>query len=286
VVTYLEPTTLRAAAELRRSEEDSVFVSGGTAIVLMLQQGLIFPDALISLRGLTDVPGWTEVSRADGGLRIGAGVSLTEVARSPLVRDTAPSLAHAASLVGNVRVRNAATLGGNVAEADYASDPPSVLVDLGAEIEVSDGTTTRRVPAADMFVDFYTTALHDGEVVTAVHVPLPEPGTRCGYTKFSARSAEDRPCVGVAASLRLDGGTVAALSVVVGAVSGVPQRWPDLTGQVVGEVYRREVADRVAAGYADAADPIEDVRGSAWYRKEIVYALVRRAILELGSGHA
>jgi aerobic carbon-monoxide dehydrogenase medium subunit len=224
-VRFLRPGTLAEVSALAHENEwDAKLISGGTAVVLMLQQGLISPGVLISLDGLSDVAGWREIVTDGDGVRIGGGVRLTDVARSADVRQTAPSLAAAAGLVGNARIRNAATLGGNVAEADYASDPPAVLVSLDAQIEVRDGAAVRTVPAADVFTDFYTTDLRTGEVVTAVHVPTPRPGTRSSYTKFCSRSAEDRPCVGITTSLRLEDGALAALEVVVGAVAGTPQR--------------------------------------------------------------
>jgi carbon-monoxide dehydrogenase medium subunit len=279
---FREPATLAEAAALgRRYEWDGKYLSGGTAVVLMLQQRLIHPEVLISLRGLTDVPGWRQITVDGRHLVLGAGVTLSEVADSPLVRHLAPSLAEAASVVGNVRVRNAATVGGNVAEADYASDPPAVLVDLGAEIEVRDEVGTRIVAAADMVTDFFTTDLRAGEIVTAVRVPLPHPGTRSSYTKYRSRSAEDRPCVGVAASLRLGGGTVEMLDVVVGAVAGTPQRWTEITAGAVGRTFDTRLAAEIAAGYADAVDPLDDVRGSAWYRREMVRVLVRRSLESL-----
>jgi carbon-monoxide dehydrogenase medium subunit len=279
---FREPATLAEAAALgRRYEWDGKYLSGGTAVVLMLQQRLIHPEVLISLRGLTDVPGWRQITVDGRHLVLGAGVTLSEVADSPLVRHLAPSLAEAASVVGNVRVRNAATVGGNVAEADYASDPPAVLVDLGAEIEVRDEVGTRLVAAADMVTDFFTTDLRAGEIVTAVRVPLPHPGTRSSYTKYRSRSAEDRPCVGVAASLRLGGGTVEMLGVVVGAVAGTPQRWTEITAGAVGRTFDSRLAAEIAAGYADAVDPLDDVRGSAWYRREMVRVLVRRSLESL-----
>ena len=291
MVEFVEPATLRDAAALARERHaDGRLLSGGTAVVLLLRQRLINPEVLISLRGLSDVPDWRDISLSDGWLRIGAGASLSQVAGSELVRRAAPSLAYAASVVGNVRIRNAATLGGNVGEADYASDPPAVLVDLGAEIEVTSDTGVRTVPAAEMFVDFFTTALAPGEIVTAVRLPTPSAGARALYQKYRSGSAEDRPCVGVAASLRLaepdrsGAAAVASLSVVIGAVSGAPQRWPEITEQAVGRRLDHRLIDRLAAQHADAVDPIDDARGSAWYRREMVRALVRRGIAALAEG--
>jgi carbon-monoxide dehydrogenase medium subunit len=284
VPQFLEPETLAAAAALGREHEwDGKFVNGGTALVLMLQQRLVHPDVLISLRRLHDVPGWRRILLEDDHLVLGAGVTLSDVAASPVVRATTASLARAASLVGNVRVRNAATLGGNIAEADYASDPPAVLVDLNAEIEVRDGAATRMVPAEAMFTDFFTTALEPGEVVTAIRVPVPAPATRSSYTKYCSRSAEDRPCVGVAASLRLDGATVEMLDVVVGAVAGTPQRWREVTAVAVGRPFTTALVRDVADGYADMVDPLDDVRGSGWYRREMVRVMVRRTLEQLAA---
>ncbi|RZU33459.1 FAD binding domain-containing protein [Blastococcus saxobsidens] len=284
---FLRPETLGEAAALAREHEDAKFISGGTAVVLMLQQRLIFPTHLISLTGVTDVPGWREVRRTETGLRIGGGVLLSAVARSAHVRELAPSLASAAGVVGNARIRNQATTGGNVAESDYASDPPSVLVSLGATVEVDDGTAARIVPAAEMFTDFFTTDLRTGEVVTAVHVPAAGPGSHASYTKFCSRSAEDRPCVGVATAARLQDGVLASLEVVLGAVAAIPQRWPEVTRAALGRPLDEQVAQEVAEEYAMLVDPIDDHRGSAWYRREMVRVQVRRSLLELaGDGGA
>ena len=285
-VKFLRPGTLGEASALAREHEDAKFISGGTAVVLMLQQRLIFPTHLIALAGLTDVPGWREVRRTDTGLRIGGGVPLSVVARSAEVQTLAPSLASASGVVGNARIRNQATMGGNVAESDYASDPPSVLVSLGATVEVDDGASSRMVAAADMFTDFFTTDLRTGEVVTAVHVPAAGAGVRSSYTKFCSRSAEDRPCVGVAASVQLEDGVVAGLEVVLGAVAAVPQRWPEVTAAALGRRLDEKVAEEVAAGCAELVDPIDDHRGSAWYRRETIRVLVRRSLLDLARNGA
>jgi carbon-monoxide dehydrogenase medium subunit len=279
MVTFVEPETVWEAAELARTHEwDGKFVSGGTALVLMMQQRLVDPEVLISLRALRDEQGWSTIGRTGTHVRIGAGATLTDVARSEQVRHQLPSLAYAASVVGNLRVRNVATLGGNVAESDYASDPPAVLVDLDAEFEAKDGNAVRLLPAAEMFTDFYTNALATGEIITAVHVPLPGPSRRSSYLKFCSRSAEDRPCVGVASSLEHADGAVESLSVVLGAVSGIPQRWPEVTASVVGMPLDSSFASEVADQYADLVDPLDDARGSAAYRRDVVRVLVRRSI--------
>jgi carbon-monoxide dehydrogenase medium subunit len=273
-----------AVSALRRSDGNAKLVAGGTAVVLLLQMRLIAPDTLIGLRTLTDVPGWMDIRLADGHLEIGGGVTLSQIAESPQVRQHAPSLASAAGVVGNIRIRNVATIGGNLAEADYASDPPAVLVSLGALARVSDGTSWRDLLVDDLLIDFYETALAD-EVITHVLVPV-APTVRSVYLKYTSRSVEDRPCVGVAASGRFEADVAETLQVVVGAVAGTPQHWPEVTSRFAGTRLDSAAAAVVADEYAERVDPIEDVRGSSWYRREMVRVHVRRAIeaIALSSG--
>lgn len=277
---YLPQVSLADAVSLVRDADGAAkFVSGGTAVVLLLRERLIAPEILVGLRTLADVPGWTDIRLVDDHLEIGGGVTLTDVAESPLVQAHAPSLAHAAGVVGNVRIRNVATIGGNLAEADYASDPPAVLVCLGASVTASDGVWERSLLVGELLTDFYENALDD-EVITAVSVPVAA-GARSTYLKYCSRSAEDRPCVGVAASARFDGDLVQSLEVVLGAVAGTPERWPELTYGLVGRRLDEAAATVLADAYAERVDPIEDVRGSAWYRREMVRVHVARALREL-----
>lgn len=283
-MTHLvEAAGLREACDLARANPDAKFVTGGTALVLLLRQRLLSPDVIIGLRTVADIPGWRGITADGGWLRVGGAVTLSEVAASPVTRRHAPSLARAASLVGNLRVRNIATMGGAVAEADYAADIPAVLVSLGAVIDISDGTTARAVPVTGFLLDYFTTDLAPDEVVTGVRVPLPPAGIVTQYLKFTSRSAEDRPCVVVAASAVLADGETRSLDVVVGAIGPVPQRWPDVLETAAGAP-PAEAARAVADGYAAACDPLDDIRGSAWYRREIVRTLVRRAVTSLGEG--
>ena len=187
-------------------------------------------------------------------------------------------LAETFATVANVRVRNVATVGGVVAEADYASDPPAVLLALDAEVEAQGPKGSRRIPAAKFFVGFLETALARDEVVSAVRVPVPPAGTRGAYEKFVTRSSEDRPCVGVVALARFDGRRCVDLRVVVGAASETPRRYPEIEALGRSTTLRGDVVPTIAAGYANATDALDDMRGSAWYRKAIIEVWVRRAI--------
>lgn len=275
-LAFFEPESVeQAIALLAEHGGDAKVVAGATAITIMLRQRLIAPTALVSL-GRID--GLREIREDDGAIVLGALVTHREVERSALVRRRIPILAETFGLVANVRVRNVATVGGVVAEADYASDPPAALLALDAEIEARGPDGARRIAAAEFFRGFYETALRPDEIVTAVRVPVPPPGTQGAYEKFVTRSTEDRPCVGVATLVRFDGGRCADLRVAVGAAAETPRRYAELEALGRGTTLRGDVVPTIAAGYASATDALDDMRGSAHYRKTIIEVWVRRGI--------
>lgn len=277
-IAFVQPRSVEQAVEcLQTYGEDAKVVAGATALTIMLRQRLINPPALISIAQL---PNMSSISVEEGHLRIGALVSHRAVELSEQVRQSIPVLASTFGVVANVRVRNAATVGGVLAEADYASDPPAVFLALDAEVEVQGPSGTRLIPASEFFVGFYETALAHDELVTGVRVPIPAQGTHAVYEKYVTRSKEDRPCVGAVAVVKLgeDGRTCEDLRVAVGAASEVPQRYPDLEALARGTVLDEDVARKIADGYAERVDTLADMRGSAWYRTEMVRVWVRRAI--------
>lgn len=262
--TWLAPTSFEEALALKAEHGDeATVVAGGTFLAILLNQGLLTPTTLLALR---DVPGLDGVE-ANGELRLGAMTTHRAVERSPLVRDHWPALARNFSLVASPRVRNQATVGGVLADADYASDPPALLAALGANAVVAGKDHRREVPVEELITGYYETSLDPEELIVEIRVP---PEERAVYRKFRSRSHEDRPCVGVAAAERNG-----ELRVVVGAVAGRPQLFPELCADGdAAEIGRR---------YAEAIDPISDGRGSADYRRRVIAVEVRRALGELWS---
>lgn len=268
----------QAVSALQEYGDDATVVAGSTAVTIMLQQGLIEPRAIVSIGR---IPGLRGIERDGDELVLGALTTHREVELDPLVIQTLPVLSHTFSVVANVRVRNAATVGGVVAEADYASDPPAMLSALDAEVDVSGPEGERTIPIADFLLGFYETALDPSEIVTRVRVPLLPDGSGSVYEKFTTRSSEDRPCIGVAAIARFeaDGTTCADLRVAVGAAAEIPQRFIDVELTAHGRGIDETFAADIAAQYAERIDPLSDMRGSEWYRREMIHVWVRRAIL-------
>lgn len=277
---FAEPANLAAAQSILIDDSTSKIMSGGTALVLMMQQGLVMPSAVVSVRRIS---GLGSVSEDGGWLTLGSQLTLSEIASDLRTRQVAPSLAYACSRVGNIRIRNAATVGGNMAEADYASDPPAVLVSLGARVRIATPSGDSRLLSAEEFITgFYETDLAQGEIVTSIEVPI-VPDRRCTYLKYISRSSEDRPCVGVAAAATMGTDDVSDLRVVVGAVAGTPQYLPEITEQVIGRRLSPRSVRAIARDYADAIDPLDDMRGSSWYRREMIAVFVQRALDRLAA---
>lgn len=253
-------------------------IAGGTGLVLMMKQRLLAPDRLVAIDHIPELVG---VSVEDEVVRVGGCTPLGALARNPTIEAEFPGLRHALAVVGNVRIRNVATIGGNLVEADYASDPPQALVSLGARVLVQGSDGVRHVPIDELITGFYTTSLADDELVTAVELPR-RPGRRSVYEKFRTRSSEDRPCVGVATAADIDAdGVVTHLSVVVGAVASRPQSLPDVTADVQGRALDARAIEHVADGYASRLETMDDHRGSSWYRSRMVRVLVARALERL-----
>ena len=272
-VEWLAPSSLEEALALRAERgDDSTVVAGGSFLGILMNQGLVQPTSLLSLQRVAELRG---IGVEGGELRLGAMTTHRQVERSETVRRDCAVLAHAFGVVASPRVRNQATVGGVLADADYASDPPAMLAALDARAVLRSPRGGREVPIDELVLGFYETCIAGDELLTEVRVPIAP--DRAAYRKFRSRSAEDRPCVAVAA-VRTSG----ALRVVVGACAGTPQHYPDVCALAEGEAIDSGLAREIGAGYAERIQPIADSRGSAEYRRRVVAVEVRRAVEELG----
>jgi aerobic carbon-monoxide dehydrogenase medium subunit len=267
---WLAPSSLQEALALRAERgDDATVIAGGTFLGILVNQGLLSPSALLSLTGVRELRG-IDVGD-DGALRLGATVTHRSVERDARVRDGWPALARTFALVASPRVRNQATVGGVLADADYASDPPAMLSALDASAILRSTRGERSVPIGELILGYYETCIEPDELLVEVRVP-PAP-TRAVYRKHRSRSSEDRPCVAVAAARR-DG----ELRVVVGAVAETPQHFPDVCALAGDGPLDVELATEIGRHYAERIAPIADARGSAAYRRRVTAVEVRRAV--------
>ena len=274
---WLAPTSLQEALALRAQlGDEATVVAGGTFIGILMNQKIMQPQTLLSLRNVSELA-FIEANQDEGSLlRIGAMTTHRAVERSPLIRQEWPVLASTFSLVASPRVRNQATVGGVLADADYASDPPTLLQALNARVVVRSEKSEREIPVEELIIGYYETSLYPDELL--IEVRIPHNRERVVYRKFRSRSSEDRPCVAVAAA-QVDG----KLRVVVGAVAEKPQYFPEICALAEGETggYTRELATEIGQRYAESIEPISDSRGSAAYRRRVIAVEVRRALEEM-----
>jgi aerobic carbon-monoxide dehydrogenase medium subunit len=255
--------------------------AGGTALVSMMRLGLLRPERVISLHRVSDLG---QLTAAGGVLQIGAMVTLAELERNAAVRRGWPLLADAVGRVATPAIRSSATLGGNLAYAEAASDPAPALLCLEAEVHLAGPAGHRSLPVSRWFKGFYETVLEPDEIVTSIGVPPPPVGAHQGYVKFCPRSAEDKPLIGVAALVVGDPVTGRCREARLALAGAAPT--PIRATRAESSLRDHQLDDDAIRAAADAAaaesDPLSDLMGSADYRREMVRVWIRRLLTELG----
>jgi aerobic carbon-monoxide dehydrogenase medium subunit len=272
----VEPTSLEDACGLIANNNDAIAIAGGTALLTMIKHGIFVPKTLINLKKIQAASDITY--DAQTGLRIGALTTILDIEASPIVRQHYTVLAEACHVVANIRIRNMATIGGNLAHGDYQSDPPTVLVALEAVVELLSRNGMRQMKLSEFFKGSYETAIEPGELISAVIVP-PARHLHGTYAKFTTGSSEERPCVGIVALTRMDEGVCRELRLVIGAVSPKPLRVQSGESMARGERLTPEMIERIAKDASRNVDPIDDLRGTADYKRHLVHVLVRRTLI-------
>ena len=276
---YLEPETLEEALGLLAQDaEDTVVMAGGTSMVILMKQDLVRPARVIGLRKLAPL-------RAIGGgapLRLGALATHGAIARASAVRKFAPALASTFASVATVRIREQATVGGNLAHADPAQDPPVTLLALDAVAVVASARRRRRVPLTDLFVDVFETSLEPDELLLEVEIPAPPVGARVTYQKFLPNTLDDYATVSVAAVVATAAdGTCTHARIALGGAGPVPMRALDAERSLLGRRLDAATIREAGALAAAATDPLPDLRGSAAYKRAMAAVWTARALREI-----
>ncbi len=262
-------------ALLDKHQDDGRPVDGGTALVLLLKQSLLDADHIVSLE---KVPGLSGIHAEADGLHIGALTTHREVETSAEVRKAAPLLADVYGQVATVRIRNAATVGGGLAHADPAQDPPAALIALNAKVTLTSKAGQRTVPVSELFIDYYETIIQPGELVTEVIVPSVAPGARHAYLKFLPRTMDDYATVAVAALAGVEDGICRDLRVSLIAAGPTAIHATEVEKALIGKPVSREGIRSAADAVANQVDPIDDFRGSAGYKRDMAVVFTRRAL--------
>jgi carbon-monoxide dehydrogenase medium subunit len=235
------------------------------------------PPAVVDLGRIEGLDG---ISRNGDSLTIGALAKHAAVAASELVQSDCSILADTAAHIGDPAVRNRGTIGGSIAHSDPAADYPTVLTALGATITVTGKGGDRSIPADDYFVDMFTPAHADGELVTSVEVPVIGADQGGDYKKHR-HPASSYAVVGVAAVVSAADGTCTAARIAIGGITGTPERAEAAEAALVGQVVSAESIAEASSKVAAALDnPLGDAYASGEYRVHLATVLTRRALAD------
>lgn len=268
-----EPETVGEASELLgRYGENAKIYAGGTELLLAMKEGLVQYERLINVKKLQ---GLSEVSEADGVVKIGALCTHHEIETSAVIRERLPALHKLEQNVANVRVRQSGTLGGNLCFAEPHADPGTLLMALGAKLVAEKSAGKREIAAEEFFIDAYETSLQGDEVLTEIRIPAPGERFRSAYLKFGYL---ERPSVGVAIAFHWNG-ALSDVKIAVGCAGPSPRRVAEaealLNGKSKEEAERNLAQAGAVAGRESQA--ISDLHGSQDYKEHIVGVLLKRA---------
>lgn len=277
---YYRATSLDEAFSLMSQHGAAKVLAGGHSLIPALKLRLSDPGTLIDIGRIGELKGITVIRNGDA--RIGALTTHAMIAASS---DVPAALSEAASWIGDPQVRNRGTIGGNIAHADPASDLPTVLTALGATINVQGPGGARSISADDFFIDLFTTALVDDEIVTSIEVPA-DGSAGSAYAKMF-NPASRYAIVGAAVRLEVQGGTCTAVRVAIGGLTPAAQRAPSVEAALAGKTLDQgNIAAAAAAVANDLGDDIMgDIHASTDYRRAMAPVFVARAI-EKAAGRA
>jgi carbon-monoxide dehydrogenase medium subunit len=265
-------TALEACQMLAEFGERGRLYAGGTELLLAMKHDLLRYEHLIDVK---TIPGLDKIERRNGAIVIGSAATHRAIERSPVVRENLSVVAEMEAAVANPRVRACGTLGGNLGFAEPHSDPATLLAALGATVNVTGKVGARSIAAAHLLTGAYETALAPDEIMTSVEIPLPAKSQRAAYLKFQLK---ERPTLGLALVVDLAGDTITKATALVGSVSAVPTQSDSANGLLVGS--KADVEKRLtdaAQALADAADPVDDLEGSAEYKRHLIGVFLKRA---------
>jgi len=277
---YHKPKTLEEACRLLEQCKNGTPIAGGTDVLVEIKKGLRHNDEIVSLKEIDELK---LVSQDKSNLYIGAGVTHNQVKHSQLIKDKFPALIDAASYIGTEQIRNTATVGGNLCTGASCCDMAPVLIAYDAIVEIASSSKKRTVSLKDFFIHHKETSLAKGEIMTKVIVPVPSQGVGVSFLKFGLREAASISVASVSVRLSSDGDICADSCVVIGAVAPTPRISLNaieiINGKKVNEFINNSLMLK-SIGEAAVKDalPIDDLRGSAEYRRNLVNSLTQRAI--------
>ena len=272
---YEAPLTVQEAVTLLDTDAEARVLAGGTDLLVQLRTGRPAPSAFVDIKRIPEM-GRLEIN--EEGLSCGAGVSAAEIFENETIRSLWPGLAEATDLIGSTQIQGRATWSGNLCNASPAADTVPALIALGAEVVIAGPSGERTIAVEDFCTGPGQTVLASGELVTRFCIATPAARSADAYLRLIPRSEMDIAVVGSGVSLTLDAdGTIVHARVVLGAVAPTALRVEDAANALIGSRLDEAALTAAAAAASDAANPIDDKRGTVDYRKRVAGVLTKRA---------
>lgn len=300
---YYKPETVEEAGKMMASLDGARYIAGGTDVMVLIKQKKLSPAHLISLRNIREL----SFLETGEGLRIGSGVAHSRIVQNETIRNRYSALVDAAERIGSPQVRNVATVAGNICNAAPSADTACPLLVLDAEILIVGKNGERVVAMEDFFLGPNRTAVEQGEIVKTIVIPKLDENSGSAYIKHTRRKAMELPLIGMAARITVDAANrvpewketlrgaanaealIAKLEaerivcrdarIAMGVVSPKPMRACKAEAALAGQVISAALLDEIGALAASEAEPRDSFRGAAWYRKDMVQVLVKRAVM-------
>ena len=275
---YLKASSVKEALDLLdKHKDDYKIICGGQSLLILMRQGLVAPENLIDIKSVKELS-YIKFSSKEG-LRIGATTTHRDIEKSPVVKKHYPVLVEMEESLASIQTRNWGTIGGNLAHADPAGDPGPLLMALDARLSMANKKRIRTLPLEEFFIDFFETALEEGELLLEIQVSPVPPMTATAYEKFNIIK-NDQPIVSVAASLTLeeDGLRCKDARLVLGGAAPVPLRAMEAERMLKGKKITENLLEQVGSKASEEADPVADIHASEEYRRHLVKALTKRTV--------
>jgi len=284
---FYQPATIEEASRLLKDNgPGGRFLAGGTDLVIAMKEKGLVPKYIVDLKRVPGLAGIRE--NGDGSITLGALTTLYTIETSALIKRKYPFLAQSAAEVGSIQIRNRATIGGNMANASPSADTSPALVALGATATIASDRDQRKIAVEEFFKGPGQSMMNADEILTEITIPKTAANLVGEYIKFSPREMMDLAYVGVAVAYNLGASDkkCTGVRIVLGAVSPTPIRAKRAEAALEGQVLSEALAEKVGQISAEEAKPISDVRSSADYRRAMVGAMTKRALLNAAGGPA
>ena len=276
----LMPKTLPEALEMLAEGAPNVTpLAGGTSLLVDMRGGVRRPRVLVNIAGLEELRG---IRLEDGWVVVGSGLTIAELRDHPLIAQHASVLGQGAAVFANPLVRNRATVGGNLVYASPAADTAPPLLVLGAEVELMSKAGSRRVPLGDFMTGVRETIRRPDELLTAIRWPVPSSPSVAAFRKLALRKADAISVLSVAVMLERDAdGRCGRVRIALGAAAPTPIRAHAAEELLCGQALTPEAIAEAGRLAAEETCCIDDIRGSAAYRRRVTGALVRRLLAQV-----